>query len=688
MIYFVPLHRFLTINSKTMIKQKLTITYLLIAVCLTAMAQDDVNLKFGKPTKAEMEMTTYAPDSAAEAVVLCRLTNVEYTVQASGYLVDYHEKFRIKVLKPEGARYAMVTIPYTKLAEGKSSISASRVSLKSKAIEMGTNGFKTDSNTGDYFDGASGSLTDNFVDVYTDESVEDLKATAFNLVNGKTVKTKLNSSDVKKEKIDDERWQVEFTVPNVKEGTVIEYEYTIHSQLFYLLHDWFAQGEIPVAYACLDMDIPNYLIFNIEEHGIQRLVCKCVNGVLRYKLESDPLAAPVTVNTNHYTCVGRNLKALHKDAYVWNLNDYCAGITAELKSLSLPGMMRMDYVRTWDQIDRMLLDDNDLGKQLNSHSPLRNELEAAKVSDIANERERMAAVCKLVLDKVKWDGTYRLWTSDSSGATLKRGTGSNADVNMLLIQSLRDAGLQAYPVVLRTRDEGLLPHNFPSLSKLNSYVVGVQFHNGSTAFVDASSENGLVDAIPPQLQVERARLVIPGKKSQWVNLQKVSRIKVTTVIEATLTAQGLLQGRQTTLRSGFGQEAKEEKEISLQGTVDANGISFSPYSLLPIKANPFTDEQRLLPVEFPSVESEQVIVNVTLPEGYAVENVPEPIIVATPDKGLNGRLATYVGEGKIETHYQFNINKVTQPDTNYAAIRDMFALFSSHSEDVLVAKRK
>ena len=58
---------------------------------LTASAAD-VNMKFGKPTQEEMQMTTYDADPQADAVVLCRLTDVEYTVQTSSFLTDYREK--------------------------------------------------------------------------------------------------------------------------------------------------------------------------------------------------------------------------------------------------------------------------------------------------------------------------------------------------------------------------------------------------------------------------------------------------------------------------------------------------------------------------------------------------------------------------------------------------------------------
>ena len=235
------------------------------------MAQDKVNMKFGKPTKAEMQMATYEADPNADAVVLCRLTDVEYSIQQTGYLVDYREKFRIKVLKPDGARFAKVVIPYLKNTPIDNRNSSSKMLLKTTA---------TDNNSvSSSFDEQAGAMTTADLDRYSEESIEDIKATAYNLQGSKVVKSALKKEAVVETKIDDQHYQVEFTIPDVKEGTVIEYEYTLHSELFWLLHDWFAQGEIPVVYAKLDMNIPRYLLFNLEEHGIQRLISTCESGV-------------------------------------------------------------------------------------------------------------------------------------------------------------------------------------------------------------------------------------------------------------------------------------------------------------------------------------------------------------------------------------------------------------------------
>lgn len=672
-------------------KKLLVILFLMTG--LSVSAQQNVNMKFGKPTKEEMEMTVYSPEPDADAVVLCRLTDVEYTVQTSSFLVDYREKFRIKVLKPEGARFAKVVIPYRMNMSVGNNISGLRTSFMTIPMD------RVSGNSS--FQEQDGPMSEGIFGTDGDEMVEDIKATAFNQEGSKVVKTTLKKSDIVKTKIDDQNYLVEFTVPNVKVGTVIEYEYNIHSQLFWELRDWYAQWEIPVIFAKLDMNIPNYLIFNIEDHGIQRLTYTCTQGSLKYKVESDPLALPMTVNTNHYVYIGRDLIGMPKDDYVWNAQDHWAGITAELKTYRLRGMNQMDYARTWEQIDDMILNSDDLGIHLNDHSPLANELKAAKVEEIADLRDRVAAVYKLVMSKVKWNGKYELSPALTS-ETLKKGEGSNADINLLLIQSLHDAGLNAAPVMLRTRDLGLLPYNFPSVRKLSTFLVGVIMPTGGNIYLDASSKNGYLNVLPEVMLVERARLVQKGNKSQWVNLQKLLRSQKNTVITATLTPDGKLSGKQTTRYEGiaaaqyrekagineFAPEATEEVEFTLQGDVSDGKISLCPFKNPPLESNPFNASKRLMPVEFPCISTERTVINITLPEGYTMESKPQNTLVSTPDKGLDGRYVTSESEGKAHVQYLFNVNSLSHSEKNYADLRQIFDMFTNYGKTALVFKKK
>ena len=661
-------------NKNTMKLNFFKLFFLLSWPFTTATAQDNVNMKFGKPTKEEMQMTVYEADPNAEAVVLCRLTDVEYTVQQSSYLVDYRDKCRIKVLKPSGARFAKVVIPYQVAMSVNNNITGLKLNAKSLPQPGGS--------SNSYFEGEGVSMTEDVFAVEGDEDLESVKATAFNMEGGKVVKTSLKKSEIVKKKIDEHNYLVEFTVPNVKEGTVIEYEYTIHSQLFWQLRDWYAQCEIPVVYAKLDMNIPSYLIFNIEDHGIQRLTYSCTAGSLSFKLDSDPLAKQTQVKTNHYVYIGRNLMAMPKDDYVWNAQDHWAGITAELKQYRLPGAAQMDYARTWEQIDEMILTSDDLGIHLNDHSPLASELKEAKIEEITNPRERVAAVYKLVMSKVKWNGKYELSPAPVA-ETLKKGEGSNADINLLLIQSLHEVGLTAAPVMLRTRDLGLLPYNFPSFSKLSTFLVGVVMPSGGNIYLDASNKNGWLNMLPEVMLVEKARLVQKGNKSQWVNLQKESKAERSTVIDAKLSADGTLSGKQTTRNEG-GETV--ESEYTKKGQVSDGVISICPFPDKLIE-NPFTAETRKMPVEFPCIGSNRVVITFALPEGYTIVGEPRNTTVLTPDKGVEGRIHTTFGEGRVQMSCQFSINKLSHSEKNYADLRQIFDMLSKYTSEQLTIKK-
>ena len=678
-----------------MMEKRIVLSVMFAAAWLIGFAQQPVNTKFGKPTDEEMRMTVYEADSSAEAVVLCRLTDVTYTIQQSSFLVDYKERFRIKVLKPSGARFAKVVIPY-QVQVSLNSIGGTKLTAMALPKPGG----------GDtYFETEGVSMMEGVFGTDADDVVEDIKGTAFNLEGSKVVKSYLKKSDIVRKKIDEHHYQVEFTVPNVKEGTVVEVEYNIHSQLFWELRDWYAQCEIPVVYANLDMNIPTYLIFNIEDHGIQRLTYTCTAGSQKFKLVSDPLAKPMTIATNHYIYTGRNLRAMPKDDYVWNVEDFRAGITTELKTYRLPGMSEMDFAKTWQQIDELVLGSDFFNLQLNAHSPLQQELENAHVKDIADQQQRAAAVYQLVMKHVTWNGKYELWPQPTK-ETLQKGTGTNGDINMLLIQSLKDAGLNAAPVLLRTRDKGHLPHNFPSIKKLSTYVVAILLQNGTKYYVDASSTDGYLNVLPEPLLVERARLLLNGNKSQWVNLQKISRSQVTTIVEATLSTDGVLTGTQTSHYKGlaaaryhaqqrakggkseFAVEATDSVPFTIRGEVNGNTISVCPFYSVPVTENPFVAGKRLMPVEFPCEESQQITVNITLPEGYVLESSPKPVSATTPDKGINGRYSVTSYGGKVTVQYLFNVAKMSHSNTNYEALRDIFSMFTEYGKTPIVVVKK
>lgn len=653
-------------------KKILSLGFMAMMLMSTEAMGVEVNTKWGKPTDEELNMTTYAEDPEADAVELCRMVDVSYVYLNGSFKVFYRIKDRLKVLKPEGKRVADHTIVF-------------RVSETNKSLR---------------------------------DIVAGLKATAYNLEDGKVVKTKMESSMVNEEMLDKYQKAVKFSVPQVKVGTVIEYEYRIESDYFWDLYDWYAQGDVPVQYTRYDLAYPEWFHFNIEETGINQLERKVGKGDLNLGGES--------ITTNVYTFEGHNLPALKEDGFVWHAADYGNKVTHELGGIYIPGAVHKNYTQTWEDIDRLLLGDSEFGGRLKKSSPLKAELASSGILSISDKRERIAAIFQLLKSRVRWNGNYAFWGKPAS-KVLSEGTGTNADINFLLINMLQDAGIESFPVVLRNRDLGVMPRSHASLKYLSSFVVGIQETDSTFLFIDGSVEDGYLNVLPPSLLVSRARVIQKNGSGYWVNIQSYASGEETTVIEGHLNADGLMTCKKRRNLMGetaaslrkewrtakdsmemigkiqerdgievtryqidgirdFSPKVRETMEFTKQFDATVDKIYINPLVTAPMKDSPFTDATRDLPVEFPFRQSEAVSVVINLPEGYEVEEMAQPFVMKMD--GLTVQVLGTVKGSRIQMRYKTTIDKTFYSQADYQELKTVFDQLVEHANYMLVIKKE
>ena len=658
------------------------ILFFLLTFCsLNVLAQaSEPNMKWGKPTEEELNMAEYAADKEAKAVVLCHLTSVNYTMDLYNYMVDYQVKKRVKILKDDGKDYANLSIPYI-------------YNPKEDRIE----------------------------------SIEDFKAVAYNMVNGKVVKTRIGNDQIHTERIDEDYMLAKVAIPQAKAGTVIEYEYTRHSNVYYHIFDWDAQEEIPVVFTQYRLEIPAVFIFNVEMSGFLPLESHPSTGNLTYRANSDNMSRPSSCKTNIYLFIGRNLQAMKKDDFVWNERDYVTKVTAELKSYASSRGNYQDVKKTWEQVDDILMQSSDFGLRLNDHSKFRDELAAAGIAGMSDLKEKMAATFKMLRQKLAWNGEYDLLPHPAS-EVIKKGSGTSGDLNMILINMLGDVGVQAYPVVMSTRSHGRLPQTYPSLNKMNTFVVAVP-NGASWLYLDATSADGYINVLSTNLYVDRARLLQKGKSGQWVNLQKVGEAKIQVMVVGSISSEGVITGERTALYTGnsayderrafleandsavfiarkaaecgmeisscqmtghreFAPSVKEEMNFTKQGDVVADPIYINPFTDFPIRENPFVEEERLLPVEFPCNQNFNMTIRLTLPEGWKLDDEPQSTRITTEDKSISAHILYEVKDEKVlSIQVQFRQNDVIYYKKTYDTLRQLYDIFSSRSQDMLVLKK-
>ncbi len=663
-------------NIKTRI-----VTLLCVIVCslnnLKVLAQTQKpNLKFGNPTTEEMEMTSCSIEPNAPAVVLCKLDDVNYGVSDGSFCIIYDIKKRIKILKSEGKNYANVSFNYVDI------------------------------------DGNS----------MNSEKISGLKATAFNMVDGKIVKTKMDDKLVFRERLDKEDMLMKFTVPQVKVGTVIEYQYKISSPLFHILKSWYAQTSIPTMYANYNLVIPEYFRFSIENTGMHKMDQERGLTGCTFNYEGETL----NCNGQEYKFTAQDLPSIKDDDFVWDAEDYSNKVTAELSCLNIPGVTYQNYSREWKDIDNSLLDDDDFGHRMNKSNPFKNEMAAEKIYDLKDTTEKIVAIYKLLKTKLKWNGDYGFW-GRSSRNILKDGSGNNADINFVLINMLHDAGIKASPVVMSTRDHGRLPLSYPSMKFLNTFVVGAYTKDSTMVFIDSSVDDGFLNVLPANLLTDRAR-VIEKNNCKWVNLQNIAQAKRDIRISAQLNPQGVLTGmvKSTSInnlaarvRDDFkhakdsatfvSQKAQEEGlEITKYSISDRTSFSPSvcenysfskncestsdhiyvnPLVIIPIKDNPFTATERKLPIEFPYKQTVLLNVHMTIPEGYVVEEKCNGARIETPNKEISCKIKCVVDDKTSFVQYRLDINDTFFGVPDYGMIKDVYAKICEYSKNMLVLKK-
>ena len=103
------------------------------------------------------------------------------------------------------------------------------------------------------------------------ERALNIKASSFNLENGRIVESALERKDIFNEDRN-EFWNVKkFAFPNVRVGSVIEISYTIESPFKFNFRSWEFQSDIPKIQSEYWASIPGVYIYNIALRGFLKL---------------------------------------------------------------------------------------------------------------------------------------------------------------------------------------------------------------------------------------------------------------------------------------------------------------------------------------------------------------------------------------------------------------------------------
>ncbi|RBA28491.1 DUF3857 domain-containing protein [Flavobacterium tibetense] len=541
----------------------------------------------------------------------------------------------------------------------------------------------------------------------TNEKILITDAYTFNLVDGKIVKTKLKSEGEFVEKIN-KNWNVKkITFPQVKEGSIIEFKVQKTSPYISVIDDFYFQSDIPINYVEYIVSIPSYFKFNTIFTGYERISHS--NQVERQVYSAS------------------NVPALKGEDYVINTDNYTTILKLELSSVQYPGQSQVNLSVTWDDIVKNIFENENFGSEIAKNDYFKSEIDELLKSTTSKE-EKIIAIYEFVKNKMTWNNKLGIYTSDGVRKAFKQNEGNVAEINLMLISMLKYAGIDASPLLISTRSNGIAV--FPNRTAYN-YVVAAVETKDNIIFLDATEKNLLPGMLPLRALNWVGRIIRNYGSSASVNLLNVTHSKENNILMAEITEEGKIKGKYRKqfsdyyaylFRNGNAKLSKEsyiekvEKEkigfeiedYKVENVNDysknivetfefydnnsieviGNKIYVTPFLFLTEKENPFKAEYRKFPVDFNFPIKDNYNINIKIPEGYEVEFLPEPISMTMIENFGTFKFNISNNGNQIQVVSNFDINTFMIPANHYGALREFYEMMvNKHLEKIILKKK-
>ncbi|MBZ9651113.1 transglutaminase domain-containing protein [Psychroflexus montanilacus] len=558
------------------------------------------------------------------------------------------------------------------------------------------------------------------------ESVSRIKGYVYYEENGKIEREKLRRKEVFDIDLSDSWEAKKFTLPKIQDGVILEYTYTITSPHVSNLPVWVFQNDIYTRYSEYATKIPNeYLAYSIKSKGYHQF--KTLVDQTESPIYVRSAGTQIRTSIKHSQHIINDLPKIKNESFVNNVSNYLPSVGYELSSYKTGEYEAHKSVsKTWDDVVNTLSDTDTYNVELSRSKYFSSDLKTL-LRDINLPKEKMIAVFEFVKDRMTWNDKERRYTSDKLNKVYKEKVGNSADINIMLTAMLREAGLDANPVLSSTISHGI--PLYPTISGFNYVFTHINI-NGEVFLLDATNEFSIPNVLPKRLLNWRGTVIKPdGFES--LNLVPSSSSVKRYQVSAEVNEEGEVDGMCRIISiDQFGLETrnllykKSDDDIKLKYGKDFNlnkitevstanlndiskpmveGFSFSgngeyvekigdkiylsPMLFLNSKQNPFKDEERIYPIDFTYPRSIEHYISISLPEGYKIDYMPEKAIFNLGDSLLTLTYLIEENNGMISLKVNQNINSILFLPQDYANLKDFYAnLINKENEKIVLVK--
>ena len=545
------------------------------------------------------------------------------------------------------------------------------------------------------------------------ELISGVEGLTINVGNdGQAINTKLERKSIFTQKTNERIGEVVFTFPAIKVGSIIDYKYQSEMKNYGGLQDWDFQDRLPVVVSKYSLII----LPNIE---------------FAYRINKT-LDIPIAIN-KQTTSGGinfemKNIPGLGDEPFMDARKDYMQRIIFQLSNFS-QGSNASKYMTSWNEVTRELSMSPEFGRQLDKSISGTEEF-MKQVKLLPSPEDKMKAVFNYVRSNVVWNGLYSKYIVEGVKDAWQKKSGSSGDINLLLVNLLKEASLEASPMLVSERFHGKVNTDYPFIDQFNSVFAYVPINNkkyyldatdktipahvtpfnilNTTAFIVNRKSGGLTEITNDTVQYQEYISVninldkngtIGGdvivQSSDYARIKKLADyksdkelfIKKHFIVDGTnFTAKDM----QVTNMENDSLSLKQQ--CSLSGSLNTTGdYTFLPLNLFAgFDYNPFLSDTRFSNINFGYKRAINLYVSVQLPDNYTIDEVPKSIKMVTPDKDI-----TFIRQIELDKELNsircmvlIDFKKSLYEAETYPTIKDVYQKMFEFLKEPVVLKKK
>ncbi|MBC7904817.1 MAG: DUF3857 domain-containing protein [Gemmatimonadaceae bacterium] len=552
------------------------------------------------------------------------------------------------------------------------------------------------------------------------EKIKNISAQTYNISpNGEVTISKLDNASIFEKRNSRDQAEIAFSFPDVKPGSIIEYKFQRETS-YLRSRNWYFQADIPVKLSRYTVSFQNEL--EIATSALCTLP-------VQFQDQSRK-------DRQIRTYVMTDIPGLRDEPYLSCIYDYLQRVELKLLSAKFSGSQRQNLTPSWGQLTDRLNQDNDFGMQFYKNLSGTEELDA-QLATVKDPLRRMKMVYNYVRKNMACNNRDNYLAEEGMKKAWKEKTGTQGEVNMILISLLKEAKLKVRPMLASSTEHGLVNMVIPDYDQFNRLLAHVTIDE-KVYVLDATEKYTAPGLIPHDVMYSQG-LLFPEKNQPanvmnfggdwfdiWDEMQLFKRIVIITADvdkAGDLSGQASISnfdyarlGKSGRLEKGndkyvddiYGKHYQGYKHDKLQienhkidslplvekfdfsNTLPATGdYRYFKINLFSgLEENPFILDKRFSDVFFTSRQNFQIFGNYTIPENYVFEELPKNIQLIMPDTSIVLKRTLSAQDGLLSVRMSVEYRKPIYTLDEYEDLQEFSKkMYGILNEQIVIKKR-